>query len=52
MAYFISAFYQYVCLHMYVARQRIAKHVTAAMNTQATKGELFGASFSKRSVSY
>jgi hypothetical protein len=35
-----------------VARQRLGKHLPAAMNSQATMEELLDAVFSMRSVSY
>jgi hypothetical protein len=47
--------HQSVCLYVYppiVARQRLGKNVTAAINTHATIEELLDTSFSMRSVSY
>jgi hypothetical protein len=55
-AYFIiDPSYQSVCPYMYlpiVARQRLGKNVTAAMQTHATLEELLDAPFSMRSVKY
>jgi hypothetical protein len=48
-AYFINPSHQSVCLYVYpplVAKQRLSKIVTAAMNTQATIEEFLDASFS------
>jgi hypothetical protein len=42
--------HQSVC--MYVARQRLGKHVTVATNTHAAIEELLDASFSMRFVLY
>jgi hypothetical protein len=39
-------------LHLYVARQRLGKNVTAATNTHTTIEELLDVSFSMRPVSY
>jgi hypothetical protein len=55
MGYFRNTSHQSVCLYVYyrnVARQRIGKKVTVAMNTHETIEELLDASFSMRSVSY
>jgi hypothetical protein len=54
-AYFINPSNLSVCLYVYpliVARQRLGRNVTAAMNTQATTEELLDASFTVRSVLY
>jgi hypothetical protein len=52
MAYFIDPSHQSVCLYAYVARQRLGKNVTAAMNIHATIEELSDASFPMRFVSH
>jgi hypothetical protein len=49
-AYFINASHQFVCLYVYVARQRLGKNVTAATKLHATIEELLDASFSMRSL--
>jgi hypothetical protein len=41
-----------MCIPRNVARQRLGKNVTAAINTHATKEKKLKASFSMRSVSY
>jgi hypothetical protein len=54
-AYFKYPSHQSVCLYVcpsIVARQRLGKSVTAAMNTHETIAELLDASFSMRSVWY
>jgi hypothetical protein len=54
-AYFIQIPPIILCLYVYpliVASQGLGKHVTAATNTHATRGELLDASFYIRSVSY
>jgi hypothetical protein len=38
-----------MCILHIAGRQRLCKHLNAAMNTQATAEELLGASFSMRS---
>jgi hypothetical protein len=55
MAYFINPSHQSVCLYVYppiIARERLGKNVTAAMNTHATIEELLEVSFSTRFVSH
>jgi hypothetical protein len=42
---FINSFHEFLCLHVYVARQRIGVNVTAATNTHATIEELLDAFF-------
>jgi hypothetical protein len=47
-AYFINSFHQSLCLYVYtlfVAKQRLGKNVTTAMNTEETTEELLGVSF-------
>jgi hypothetical protein len=52
---FIYPAHHSVCLYVYlsnIARQRLGKNLTAAMNTQRTTEELLEASFSMRSITY
>jgi hypothetical protein len=54
-AYFINPSHYSVCLYVYppiVARQRLDKNVTAAMNACATIEELLDISFSMQSLLY
>jgi hypothetical protein len=51
-AYFINPSHQSLCLYMYVARQRLAKNVTAPTNTHTTIYKLLDSLFCVRSVSY
>jgi hypothetical protein len=41
-AHFINPSHQFVCIYVYVARQRLSKNVTAAVNTQARIEEIVG----------
>jgi hypothetical protein len=53
-AYFIIPSHEsvYICVSRTVAKQRLAKNVTAAMSTHKTKEELLEASFYMWSVLY
>jgi hypothetical protein len=50
--YFINVSHLAVCMHVYVARQRLGKYVTSATNTQTTIEEWLDFSFSMRFMSY
>jgi hypothetical protein len=50
--YFINAFHRFVCLYVYVARQRLGRNLTAGTNIHAVTEELLDASFCMQSVLY